>query len=67
MDGKGVSALDGALLQQPGLSADSKFIAITLRGSMRETGSGTSRRRPGPKPGSAARSPGPRTAATSTG
>jgi hypothetical protein len=38
MDGKGVSALDGALLQQPGLSADSKFIAITLRGSMRETG-----------------------------
>lgn len=38
MDGKGVSELDGALLQQPGLSADGKFIAITLRGSMRETG-----------------------------
>lgn len=38
MDSEGVSDLSGALLQQPELSADGKFIAITLRGSKRETG-----------------------------
>lgn len=38
MDSEGVSDLGGALLQQPELSADGKFIAITLRGSKRETG-----------------------------
>ncbi|MEO6603918.1 MAG: hypothetical protein ABIQ16_28805 [Polyangiaceae bacterium] len=38
MDSDGVSDLGGALLQQPELSADGKFIAITLRGSKRETG-----------------------------
>jgi Tol biopolymer transport system component len=38
MDSEGVSELDGALLQQPELSSDGKFIAITLRGSKRETG-----------------------------
>ena len=38
MDSEGVSDLGGALLQQPELSSDGKFIAITLRGSKRETG-----------------------------
>lgn len=38
MDSEGVSELDGALLQQPELSSDGKLIAITLRGSKRETG-----------------------------
>jgi Tol biopolymer transport system component len=38
MDSEGVSELDGALLQQPELSSDGKYIAITLRGSKRETG-----------------------------
>ena len=38
MDSEGVPELDGALLQQPELSSDGKFIAITLRGSKRETG-----------------------------
>jgi hypothetical protein len=38
MDSEGVSDLDGALLQQPELSHDGKYIAITLRGSKRETG-----------------------------
>lgn len=38
MDSEGVSDLDGALLQQPELSSDGKFLAITLRGSKRETG-----------------------------
>lgn len=38
MSSEGVDALDGALLQQPGLSADGKYVAITLRGSQRETG-----------------------------
>jgi Tol biopolymer transport system component len=38
MDSEGVSELDGALLQQPQVSRDGKFIAITLRGSKRETG-----------------------------
>ncbi len=34
----GVSDLDGALLQQPEMSHDGKYIAITLRGAKRETG-----------------------------
>ena len=38
MDSNGVSELDGALLQQPEMSHDGKYIAITLRGSKRETG-----------------------------
>jgi hypothetical protein len=38
LDSTGVSELDGSLLQQPELSPDGKFIAITLRGSKRETG-----------------------------
>jgi Tol biopolymer transport system component len=38
MDSDGVSDLSGALLQQPELSPDGKSIAITLRGSKRETG-----------------------------
>ena len=38
MDSDGVSDLGGALLQQPELSSDGKYIAITLRGSKRETG-----------------------------
>jgi Tol biopolymer transport system component len=38
MDSNGVSELDGALLQQPEMSRDGKFLAITLRGSKRETG-----------------------------
>ncbi|MDC0677660.1 hypothetical protein [Sorangium atrum] len=38
MDSEGVSELDGALLQQPELSSDGKYLAITLRGSKRETG-----------------------------
>ncbi|RYZ10243.1 MAG: hypothetical protein EOO73_01310 [Myxococcales bacterium] len=38
MDSQGVSELDGALLQQPELSSDGKYLAITLRGSKRETG-----------------------------
>lgn len=38
MNSEKVSELDGALLQQPELSRDGKFIAITLRGSKRETG-----------------------------
>jgi hypothetical protein len=38
MDSEGVSELDGALLQQPELSSDGKLLAITLRGSKRETG-----------------------------
>jgi Tol biopolymer transport system component len=38
MDSDGVSELGGALLQQPELSSDGKYIAITLRGSKRETG-----------------------------
>jgi len=38
MDSAGVSDLDGALLQQPEMSRDGKFVAITLRGSKRETG-----------------------------
>jgi Tol biopolymer transport system component len=38
MDSEGVPELDGALLQQPELSSDGKLLAITLRGSKRETG-----------------------------
>jgi len=38
MDSNGVSELDGALLQQPEMSHDGHYLAITLRGSMRETG-----------------------------
>ncbi len=38
MNSEGVAALDGALLQQPEMSKDGRFIAITLRGSKRETG-----------------------------
>jgi hypothetical protein len=37
-DSDGVKDLDGALLQQPELSKDGRFIAITLRGAKRETG-----------------------------
>ena len=38
MNSDGVSELDGALLQQPEMSHDGKYIAITLRGAKRETG-----------------------------
>lgn len=38
VDSSKVPALDGALLQQPEMSKDGKYIAITLRGSKRETG-----------------------------
>ncbi len=38
VDSTKVPALDGALLQQPELSKDGNYLAITLRGSKRETG-----------------------------
>lgn len=38
VDSAQVPALEGAELQQPQLSADGKFLALTLRGSRRETG-----------------------------
>jgi hypothetical protein len=38
MDSAGVAALDGAQLQQPEMSHDGRFLAITLRGAKRETG-----------------------------
>jgi hypothetical protein len=38
VDSEKVADLDGALLQQPEMSGDRRFIAITLRGSKRETG-----------------------------
>jgi Tol biopolymer transport system component len=38
VDSSEQEALDGALLQQPQMSSDGRFIAITLRGSKRETG-----------------------------
>ena len=38
VDSTKVPALDGALLQQPELSKDGTYLAITLRGSKRETG-----------------------------
>jgi hypothetical protein len=38
LDSEQVPALEGALLQQPEMSRDGRFVAITLRGSKRETG-----------------------------
>jgi WD40-like Beta Propeller Repeat len=38
VDSTKVPELDGALLQQPEMSTDGRYIAITLRGSKRETG-----------------------------
>ena len=38
VDSEKVADLDAALLQQPEMSKDGRFIAITLRGSKRETG-----------------------------
>jgi WD40-like Beta Propeller Repeat len=38
VDSQKEEVLDGALLQQPQMSSDGRFIAITLRGSKRETG-----------------------------
>jgi hypothetical protein len=38
LDGNAEKTLDGAELQQPELSPDGRFLAITLRGSRRETG-----------------------------
>jgi hypothetical protein len=38
VDSSKESVLDGALLQQPEMSKDGAFLAITLRGSKRETG-----------------------------
>jgi Tol biopolymer transport system component len=38
LNGPAQKSLDGAELQQPELSPDGRFIAITLRGSRRETG-----------------------------
>lgn len=38
LDSTGVPDLDGSLLQQPTLSKDGKYLAITLRGAKRETG-----------------------------
>jgi len=38
VDSTKVPALDGALLQQPEMSKDGRYVAITLRGSKRETG-----------------------------
>lgn len=38
VDSAKVPDLDGALMQQPEMSKDGKYIAITLRGSKRETG-----------------------------
>jgi hypothetical protein len=38
LDGNAEKQLDGAELQQPELSPDGRFVAITLRGSRRETG-----------------------------
>jgi Tol biopolymer transport system component len=38
VDSQNVASLDGALLQQPEMSRDGKYLAITLRGSKRETG-----------------------------
>jgi hypothetical protein len=38
VDSAKVPELDGALLQQPEMSKDGNFVAITLRGSKRETG-----------------------------
>jgi Tol biopolymer transport system component len=38
VDSQSGAGLDGALLQQPEMSRDGKYLAITLRGSKRETG-----------------------------
>ena len=38
VDSSAVSDLDSALMQQPEMSKDGRYIAITLRGSKRETG-----------------------------
>jgi hypothetical protein len=38
VDSSAVSELDSALVQQPEMSKDGRYIAITLRGSKRETG-----------------------------
>jgi len=38
VDSEQVKELEGALMQQPEMSKDGKYIAITLRGSRRETG-----------------------------
>ena len=38
VDSTKVPELDGALLQQPEMSKDGRYLAITLRGSKRETG-----------------------------
>jgi hypothetical protein len=38
VDSSKVKELDGALLQQPEMSRDGRYVAITLRGSKRETG-----------------------------
>jgi Tol biopolymer transport system component len=38
VDSAKVPELDGALMQQPEMSRDGRFVAITLRGSKRETG-----------------------------
>ena len=38
VDSTKVPALDGALMQQPEMSKDGNYVAITLRGSKRETG-----------------------------
>jgi hypothetical protein len=38
LDGGAEKSLDGAELQQPELSPDGRFVAITLRGARRETG-----------------------------
>jgi Tol biopolymer transport system component len=38
MTSENVAALEGALLQQPEVSRDGRYIAVTLRGSKRETG-----------------------------
>ncbi len=38
LDGKKAFDEDGVILQEPNLSPDGKYLALTLRGSMRETG-----------------------------
>ena len=38
LDGKKAFGEDGVILQEPNMSPDGKYLAITLRGSMRETG-----------------------------
>jgi len=38
LDGKKAFGEDGVILQEPNMSPDGKYLAITLRGSLRETG-----------------------------